>query len=85
MGSPQEEIWVTRNRERIHATLIILVEGLFEMYAGNVRMKMKYTRRWSLETAPKRDILYHRPMKRSFLTPIFILSVFIEKLFWKKR
>ena len=84
LGSPQEEIWLNQNRRRINAKLTILIEGLFEVYAGNVKSRSSYRRNWNIENVPKREILYPHGWKRTLKVPLFILFVLIERIFWKR-
>jgi N-acetylglucosaminyldiphosphoundecaprenol N-acetyl-beta-D-mannosaminyltransferase len=83
LGSPQEQIWIIQNREKIHAKIIACIEGLFDVYAGNVRRRSHYGKRLNLEKVPKRDIFYPYSFKRAVRTPLFVLAVVFEKLFWK--
>ncbi|KPJ88732.1 MAG: hypothetical protein AMS17_04435 [Spirochaetes bacterium DG_61] len=83
LGSPQEQIWINRYSKRVHAKMIVFIEGLFDLYAGNVRKRSSYRKHWNIEKVPKRDILYLHSVRRTILIPLFILAVFFEKLFWK--
>jgi len=82
LGSPQEEIWVNRNKRHINARLIILIEGLFDLYAGNIK-KIPYRKNWNFDNAPKREILSTHGFKRVVQIPIFIILVLIQRAFWK--
>lgn len=84
LGSPKEEIWLNQNGRRINAKIVILIEGLFEVYAGNVKSRSSYRRNWNIENVPKREILYPHGWKRTLKVPLFILCVLIERIFWKR-
>jgi len=83
LGSPQEEVWINQNRGKINARIIVLIEGLFDVYAGNVRKRSSYGKNWNIDKVPARDILYTHSFKRTCKAPLFILSVFLERIFWK--
>jgi N-acetylglucosaminyldiphosphoundecaprenol N-acetyl-beta-D-mannosaminyltransferase len=82
LGSPQEEVWVNRNKRHINARLIILIEGLFGLYAGNIK-KISYRKNWNFENAPKREILSTHGFKRVVRIPLFVILVLIQRAFWK--
>ena len=65
------------------AKLIILIEGLFDVYAGNVKKRSSYKKNWNIEKISKREILYSHSLQRALKVPVFILLVFIEKIFWR--
>lgn len=83
LGSPHEEIWVNRNRRKINAKLIILIEGLFDVYAGNVKKRLSYKKNWNIDKISKREILYSHSLQKALKVPVFILLVLIEKIFWR--
>lgn len=36
MGVPQQEIWINKNRDRLHAAVVMGVGGLFDYYSGRI-------------------------------------------------
>ncbi len=83
LGSPFEEIWVKRYRDKINAKLIIMVEGLFKLYAGKMRNFHKFKKDFDVQWMSKREIPHPRYFKKVWLVPVFILSVLLERIFWK--
>ena len=83
LGSPEEEIWVIRNRKVINAGLIILIERLFDLFAGNIKNVSAYKKGLSIDRVSKREIPNPYLFKRLWMVPVFRVSVYIEKLFWK--
>jgi N-acetylglucosaminyldiphosphoundecaprenol N-acetyl-beta-D-mannosaminyltransferase len=83
LGSPAEEYWILRNKSALNAKLIILVEGLFDLFAGNLKKRASYNKNWSVEKIPIREIPQQGSFKKVWIKPLFVLSVYIEKLFWK--
>jgi exopolysaccharide biosynthesis WecB/TagA/CpsF family protein len=51
MGAPRQEQWIQRHRERLDATLIVGVGGLFDFYSGRIKRAPLWIRRASLEWA----------------------------------
>lgn len=83
LGSPEEEIWVIKNKKVINAGLIILIEGLFDLFAGNLKNASTYKKGLSVDRVSKREIPNPHPLKRLWMVPVFRVSVYIEKIFWK--
>src|SRR5260370_11847163 len=52
LGSPKQELWVTENRSRLHAPLLLAVGAAFDFHAGSVRRAPRWAReargRWML-------------------------------------
>jgi N-acetylglucosaminyldiphosphoundecaprenol N-acetyl-beta-D-mannosaminyltransferase len=82
LGSPREEIWVNINKRHINARVIILIEGLFDLYAGNIKTR-SYRKSWNFENTPKREILSTHGFKRVVRIPFFVFLVLIQRAFWK--
>lgn len=83
LGSPREEIWVERYIGKINAGIIVLVEGLFNLYAGKMGKHRKLTVDPASGWLSKREIPHPRSYKKIWLVPVFILSVISERLFWR--
>lgn len=60
MGVPRQEIWIAKNRNRLHVPVVIGVGGLFDYYSGNIaRAPMAFRSAgmewvWRLMQEPKR-------------------------------
>jgi N-acetylglucosaminyldiphosphoundecaprenol N-acetyl-beta-D-mannosaminyltransferase len=83
LGSPKEELWVERYSKKINARIIILIEGLFDLFAGNVGKHRRFKKDWDVGWLMKREIPHPRPLKKLWLVPIFIILVVFERFFWK--
>lgn len=83
LGSPFEELWVERNREKIHARIVVLVGGLFDLFAGNIRKTGAYSSITGAGGGTVREIPQPRSFRKLWWIPIFYVSVLIERLFWK--
>jgi N-acetylglucosaminyldiphosphoundecaprenol N-acetyl-beta-D-mannosaminyltransferase len=44
LGSPKQELWVTENRSRLHAPLLLAVGAAFDFHAGSVRQAPRWVR-----------------------------------------
>lgn len=82
LGSPEEEYWVINYKSKINAKIIILIEGLIDVYSGRAR-RSYYFKSFDLKKIVNREIANPHRIKRSLLILPFFLMVFIEKLFWK--
>jgi N-acetylglucosaminyldiphosphoundecaprenol N-acetyl-beta-D-mannosaminyltransferase len=83
IGTPFEERWVERHRAKIHARLIILIGGLFDVFAGSVRKARSYKDLLGHTDPLKSEIPQPYPIRKLWWAPIFIIAVFIEKVLWK--
>lgn len=82
LGSPAEELWFERTKRYINAKIVIFVEGLFELFAGNLKRYNRYNK--NLETRfIKREIPHPRALRKMWMIPSFVFAVYGEKLFWK--
>lgn len=84
LGSPHEENWVVINREKINAKLIILVEGLFDLFAGNRKIISGYIRNWDDQKISRREIPSQHSIRKLWYIPVFRVLVLLEKIFHKK-
>ncbi|MFW6138528.1 MAG: WecB/TagA/CpsF family glycosyltransferase [Spirochaetota bacterium] len=80
LGSPYEQKWVNTNREKINAGVIVLVENMFDLIAGNI---MKF-RRYRESKLKHREIPHSGYYKRVWMVPVFFVLVCLEKLFWRR-
>jgi N-acetylglucosaminyldiphosphoundecaprenol N-acetyl-beta-D-mannosaminyltransferase len=85
LGSPLEELWVTLNGKRTNARLTVLVENLFDVFAGKIGKLPSYRDRLDFEKLPARDIPNPHGLRMMFLVPVFVTSVLLAKLFGKRR
>jgi N-acetylglucosaminyldiphosphoundecaprenol N-acetyl-beta-D-mannosaminyltransferase len=83
LGSPREEIWIERYIGKINAGVIVLVEGLFNLYAGKMGKHRKFTIDPASGWLSKREIPHPRSFKKLWLIPSFTLSVIAVRLFWR--
>ena len=83
MGSPAEEKWVIENRQAINAGIIILIEGLFDLFAGNIKKGVRYKNQISEVKVTNRSIPHPHSIKKLWMVPIYVIAVFIERIFWK--
>jgi len=83
MGSPYEENWVENNKKQINAGIIVMIGGLFDVFAGTIKK-----RHWRY-VEPDRAVLREIPQpcffRRLFWLPLFFLLVYVERLFWKRQ
>jgi len=80
-GSPLEEKWVERNREKLNTRIIVLIGGLFDIFAGSLK---KHYRKYSgPESTESREIPHPRSFRKLWWIPLFIVLVCFERLFWK--
>lgn len=86
LGSPQEEQWVIANRKRTNAKLIVLIENLFDLFAGRIgKLVPVYAGGFDFEKLMKREIPHPHSMKMFVLVPVFVISVLFERMFRKPR
>jgi len=83
LGSPHEEYWINYFRSKLNAGIIVLIEGLFDVYAGNRIRLRRYKKSWRLDKTPVNEINHPRYFKKLWLVPMFYIMVLIEKIFWK--
>lgn len=83
LGSPSEELWVERNKEKIHAKITVLVGGLFDLFAGNIRKSGSYRTMADSGKGAVREVPQPRAIRKLWWVPLFVIFVWIEKLFWK--
>lgn len=83
LGSPYEQIWVERYIGKINAGVIVLIEGLFNLYAGKMGKHRRFTGDPVSGWLSKREIPHPRSFKKLWLAPVFILFVIAERLFWR--
>jgi len=83
LGSPYEEIWIERYIEKINAGVIVLIEGLFNLYAGKMGKHRRFTKDPVSGWLSKREIPHPRSFKKLWLAPVFVLFVIAERLFWR--
>jgi len=82
LGSPHEEIWVNQNRNRINSKVVICVEDIFNLFAGV--KKIGFIKEWNKNRVLKREIPHPKGFKKLWLLPLFIVSVWVERLFFRK-
>jgi N-acetylglucosaminyldiphosphoundecaprenol N-acetyl-beta-D-mannosaminyltransferase len=83
IGSPSEERWILENRKSINAGIVVFIEGLFDLFAGNIKKGLRYKNRLSEVKVTNRDIPYPQSIKKLWLVPVYVVAVFIERIFWK--
>ena len=83
MGSPDEEKWLLENQEYINAGITVLIEGLFDLFAGNIKKGLRYKNRISEAKATHPNIPHPRSLRKLWMVPVYVAAVFIEKIFWK--
>ncbi len=83
LGTPYEENWIETNKKGINAGIIVLIGGLFDVFAGTV--KKRYWRYVEPEKAVLREIPQPGSFRRLVWLPLFFVSVCFERLFWKRR
>lgn len=79
-GAPRQELWMSENKNRLHARVIIGVGGLFDFYSGNVKRAPMWLREiglewiWRLRQEPGR-------MWRRYVigNPLFLYRVWRQK------
>ena len=84
MGSPDEEKWILENKKDINAGVTVLIEGLFDLFAGNIKKGLRYKNRISEVKATHPNIPHPRSLRKLWMVPVYVISVFIERIFWKK-
>jgi N-acetylglucosaminyldiphosphoundecaprenol N-acetyl-beta-D-mannosaminyltransferase len=85
LGSPHEELWVNWNRKRTNAKLTVLIENLLDLFAGKIRKFSSFKDHLDFEKLPMREIPNSHAFKMVLLVPIFVILVFVEKVFRKRR
>jgi len=82
LGSPYEQIWLSQNRNKINSKVAICIEDTFSLFAGEKKFRIK--RDLNRNKVLKREIPHPAGFKKLWIVPLFIISVFIERFFWKK-
>jgi len=49
LGVPQQEIWIARNRDKLHAAIVMGVGGLFDYYSGRIPRAPRLMRKMYME------------------------------------
>ncbi len=84
MGSPKQEIWVSRYRNEINAPYCMGVGGTFDVVSGNVKWAPVFFRKTGTEFL-YRLICDPRRIKRQACYPIFMLKVLKVRMFGKAK
>ncbi len=79
-GSPKQEIWISKNLEKLPAKVVIGVGGAFDFLSGKVRRAPMFIRKIGLEWL-FRLILQPWRIKRQLRLLKFVYLVFKEKLY----
>jgi N-acetylglucosaminyldiphosphoundecaprenol N-acetyl-beta-D-mannosaminyltransferase len=83
MGSPDEEKWILEYKKEIHAGVIVLIEGLFDLFAGNIKKGLRYKNMINETKVTNRNIPHPRSFKKLWMVPVYVIAVYIERIFWK--
>ena len=84
IGSTDEEKWVLEKRKVLNTGIIVFIEGLFDLIAGNIKKGIKYKNRISDVRAAPRNIPHTHAWKKFWMVPVYVIAVFMERIFWKK-
>lgn len=79
MGAPKQEVWLTKNRDRLNCRVAIGVGGSFDVLSGNVKRAPMWMQNRGLEWL-YRYLKEPSRIKRSILLPRFISLVLKEKI-----
>jgi N-acetylglucosaminyldiphosphoundecaprenol N-acetyl-beta-D-mannosaminyltransferase len=79
MGAPRQEIFMMKNRNRLHCNIAMGVGGSLDVLAGRVRRAPVFMQKAGLEWF-YRLVTQPRRIKRMSVLPIFILEVILYKL-----
>lgn len=85
LGAPTQELWIARNRHRLHPAVVLGVGGLFDYYSGSVVRAPRAVRQvgmewaWRLAMEPKRLARRYIFGNAEFLMRIGRTSVFGPK------
>jgi len=84
LGSPKQEKWVDKYRERLDVNLAIGCGGTIDIMAGTVKRAPMIFRRLGLEWFYR---LISQPSRlfRMLVLPKFVLVVIVERVFGKKK
>lgn len=79
LGFPKQEIWMHRNKDRLHAGIMLGLGGALDVFAGEVKRAPEAWRRMGLEWLYR---LLRQPsrIKRMIKLPIFLLAVIWERI-----
>ena len=87
MGVPLQELWITRNRHRLNAVVVIGVGGLFDYYSGRIPRAPKLLRAqglewiWRLAMEPRRLAQRYILGNAEFLMRLAVLRLTAPGLF----
>ncbi|MBI2887785.1 MAG: WecB/TagA/CpsF family glycosyltransferase [Chloroflexi bacterium] len=78
-GSPQQELWIARQRERLQVAVAIGVGGAFDFFSGKVRRAPRWMRALGLEWLYR---LLREPWRwrRMLRLPVFAVRVLLQRL-----
>jgi N-acetylglucosaminyldiphosphoundecaprenol N-acetyl-beta-D-mannosaminyltransferase len=81
MGMPDQEIWLSKNRQDINAAVAITAGAVFDYLAGNLRRAPDWMNRSGLEWLGRLIIEPHRLWRRYLLgNPIFLWRLLLVRL-----
>jgi len=83
LGSPLEEQYVERNREKLNAGITVLIGGLFDIFAGSGKRSISPSKFHGGE-GYGREIQHRGGFKKIWRVPVFIILVFFERIFWRR-
>lgn len=78
MGVPGQELWFTKNREKLNIKVAMGVGGSFDILSGNLKRAPGFMIKLKLEWLYR---LFQEParVKRMFVLPLFVLKVISER------
>lgn len=83
LGSPYEEQWIERHRGQINAGLVVLIGGLFDIFAGSGKRSLSL-REFVGGEGYGREVQHRGAYRKIWWIPLFIVSVFVERIFWRR-
>ena len=76
MTAPKQELWIARNRHRLHVKIAAAVGAVFDFYAGQVKRPHPFFQRHGLEWLPRLVGEPRRLWRRTVVSaPIFLWHV----------
>lgn len=84
MGSPKQELWISKNHSRINAPLCMGVGGAFDVISGKAKRAPWIFRRTGTEFL-YRLMMGHSRWKRQILYPAFMFEVFRRRFYLGKN
>jgi len=81
LGSPKQELWMSRHREHLAATALIGIGAAFDFHAGTVPWAPRWVRKAGLEWAFRLLIEPRRLWRRNVDSPAFLARVISQRLF----